>query len=313
MQKLLLLFLSALLSLGSYAQKNDSLFVQQGEDGWVLPYRIKSAETVFSVARKFHMPPAILADFNEINIKTALKEGTVIAIPIGAYNLVTNGMKTNDMRPIYHRLRAGESLRKIAKNSNTSQRKLLDWNNRNEGDIYDGQVLTVGWILFDATIWNNSQPATQPVAPASPPVKPSVVPRQDPPPVPQVRRDTSYFIIPPQQTDTNLAEQKSEAEMLYDEQTLDGTQVTKEKGPAAFFSSSNSNPTYYYAFHNGAARGAIIKVRNTNNGKIIFVKVLGPIPNTAIYHNCIIGISSKARAALGVRDEKAWCELSYAK
>jgi hypothetical protein len=55
----------------------------------------------------------------------------------------------------------------------------------------------------------------------------------------------------------------------------------------------------------------VIKVTNPGTGKSIFVKVLGPIPDTKQYAGSIIGIATAAKEALGVTDTKAWCELSY--
>jgi hypothetical protein len=56
----------------------------------------------------------------------------------------------------------------------------------------------------------------------------------------------------------------------------------------------------------------VVKVFNPGSGKTIYVKVLGPLPDTKLYANSIIGISSGAKEALGVTDNRTWCELSYA-
>jgi len=85
-----------------------------------------------------------------------------------------------------------------------------------------------------------------------------------------------------------------------------------EKGTAAFYAiTSPAAGAADYAFHNNAARGAVIRVKNINNGRVVFVKVLGPLPSTKQYAGCIIGLSDKAKALLGVHDTKAFCELSY--
>lgn len=310
----ILLFILA--GISAQAQKKDSLFVYDGGDGWFVNHKIKPEETIFSIARNYHIPPAMLAGANDMNLQQKLTQGGRLDIPLGAYNLKTEtGMYTDEMRPIYHRLRAGESLKRIAKNSNINQRRLLDWNNMTPDDVYEGVVLKVGWILYDATgtslppIKDNNtatpeKPVTLPVVtkPASAPTvyKPN-------------KQDTIIRIIrsPVADTTDSTAVEKSEAEVLYEIQTERG--VTTEKGPAAFFKSNNVNASFYYAFHNEAPKGTIIKVRNTGNGRTVFVKVLGSIPSTGLYHNCIIGISSRAKTVLGVRDEKAWCELSYGK
>lgn len=302
------LLLFTVLSVAAQAQKKDSLFVYDTGDGWAIRHTVRSKETVFSIARNYHIPPVMLADANKMTIRQQPVAGSTMDIPLGAYNLKTEtGMYTDEMRPIYHRLHAGESLKRIAKNSNVNQRRLLDWNNMTADDIYEGATLKVGWILYDAT-GTSLPPAKAPelhqaTVPPAATTQPSTAPT-----IYRPKQDT-IRIIAPVTTDT-LEEEKSEAEIMYDVQ-IANSGITTEKGPAAFFKANNPAASFYYAFHNEAAKGTIIKVRNTNNGKTVFVKVLGPLPNTGLYHNCIIGISSRAKVELGVRDEKAWCELSY--
>lgn len=311
MTRIILIILFASFALTSFAQKQDSIFVQQGDDGWVIYHKVKQGQTVFSIARNYHIPPALLSDFNEVSLQQKLKPGSNLFVPLGAYNLkAESGIHTGEMRALYHRLEAGESLRRIAKNSNVSQKRLLDWNKITNYDLYEGMTLMVGWLLYDAT---GSYPTIKENNNVAKPID-NVVPQRNPPPNPRstTKPDTNYYVVvdTAAKFDSALVD-KSEAEILYDAQTINGTNIATEKGPAAFFTSKNPGASYYYAFHNNSPRGTIIKVRNTNNGKTVFVKVLGPIPTTGLYHNCIIGISSRARAKLGVRDEKAWCELTY--
>lgn len=329
MRKYLFLLMTCFFFSPVFSQEKDSLFAEQSADGWEIPHQIKPKETIFSIARNYHTPPALLASYNDMTIRQSLKPGSKIYIPLGAYNLKTeSGMHTSEMRPFYHRLKAGESLKKIAKNSNISQHKLLEWNNMTTGNIYEGEILLTGWILFDATNSNyteivKSEPTAKPTPPTTISQQPNTntvthpasnLPVPPPPYHPNKATDSTYTIVIPSKTPTDSTdENKSEVEILYDSQTMNGVNAVSEKGPAAFFKSNNANPSFYYAFHNTAAKGSIIKVKNLNNGKVVFVKVLGHIPATGQYYNCIIGISGKARAALGATGEKMWCELSYAR
>jgi len=97
---------------------------------------------------------------------------------------------------------------------------------------------------------------------------------------------------------------------VYNVQTNFGSNTITEKGTAVFFEKAGKNDIYY-AFHNTTQRGAIIKVVNPGTGKVIYAKVMGPMPETKQYTNCIIGISTPAKEALGITDNKAWCELYY--
>jgi hypothetical protein len=103
-------------------------------------------------------------------------------------------------------------------------------------------------------------------------------------------------------------------EQAFQDQTAGGTMVTTEKGAAAFFPAGGGTiKGVHYAFHNSAPRGSVARVHNPGTGRTVYVKVLGPMPNTKQYAGAIIGVSGAAKAQLGVRgDARAWCEVSYA-
>jgi hypothetical protein len=98
-------------------------------------------------------------------------------------------------------------------------------------------------------------------------------------------------------------------EQLYEQQTA-GKKVTTEKGPGAWFK-SNAGPGKYYALHNSAPRGTIIKVTNPLNGRSIYAKVLEAIPQMKQNAGLIIKLSDSALEALGTNEAKFYCELSY--
>ena len=105
----------------------------------------------------------------------------------------------------------------------------------------------------------------------------------------------------------------SETELAYMKQTHNESKITTEKGPAVFFDMAGGHGSnVFFGFHNSVPRGTIIKVFNPGTGKAIYVKILGPMPETKQYYNSIMGINSDAKEALGVRDTRMWCDLSFA-
>ncbi len=120
------------------------------------------------------------------------------------------------------------------------------------------------------------------------------------------------YLLPPQHgTDTTgtTAPPKSALQLLWEEQTLTGTAALTEKATAGFFSTGKG--AGIYAFHNTAPRGAVMQVKNLNNDRTIYVKVLGPIPATKPFRGCTLALSNAAKVSLDVRDFKAYCEISY--
>jgi rare lipoprotein A (peptidoglycan hydrolase) len=84
----------------------------------------------------------------------------------------------------------------------------------------------------------------------------------------------------------------------------------KEKGVAEVIEGSEGTEKYL-ALHRTAKIGTIMQVRNDLNDQIVFVRVLGKLPNTGVDGKVIIRISKKAFEKLGGVDYKFPVEISY--
>lgn len=101
-------------------------------------------------------------------------------------------------------------------------------------------------------------------------------------------------------------------EQAYMQQTNNGEDVVSEKGPGSWFrSNAVTGSGKYYALHNSAPRGTIVKVTNPLNGHSIYAKVLDAIPQLKQNANLIIKLSDAAQSALGITEGKFYCELKY--
>lgn len=315
-------FLLCVLSVSAFSQERDSLTVIPTVDGWTVHHRVQKGETIFMLARRYHVPPAILAEVNGLTYQDGLKDRATVIVPVGSYNLQTVAPKA-ESRPLYYRVKGDDNLYRVARQAQVPQKTLQSWNNLPEPTVTAGKTLLVGWLLIDAsqavsTTTNNVVttpaviPATKPAQNAIKPVQnTTVIPKSAPPPSPvTIVQQPTAIIDTVQNVDTLVAKPAEGLEQQYIDQTAEGANVVTETGTAAFFPSSGKGPLY--AFHNMAPRGSIIKVHNPGTDQTVYVKVLGPLPGTKQYANAIIGISGAARAALGVKDSRAWCELSYA-
>lgn len=100
---------------------------------------------------------------------------------------------------------------------------------------------------------------------------------------------------------------------LWEDQTLGGRNGVQEKGSAGFYNLTvQTEEAAWLAFHNSASKGSVIRVRNMNNNKMIFVKVIGPLPAGKQFHGCVLGLSNVAKNALGVSENKVFCEMNFA-
>lgn len=283
-----------------FAQKADSLFIAAGSDGWLIQHRVHAGETLFSVARKYHVPPAMLANTNHLSYSGDLAGSTTLLIPTGAYNQAPKA--GTDTRPVYYRVGVNESLSYISRKAGMLQDKLQGLNHMPDNKVHPGQVLLAGYILYDAT-----EILPQPKTPANTATqRPTVV---------VINNNTQMQPAGTVQPDTVAVADSltvSKGEQMYQEQTGEGQNIVTEKGPAAFFPMTGGSADPYLGFHNTAPKGSIVKVHNPGNGKDIYVKIIGQLPANKKFYNAVIGISNRARAELGTVEQRLWVELSYA-
>ena len=297
--KRFLLVLSLLsLSTGAFAVAPDSLIVVQKGNGWVLQQPLAPGETLFSIARRYNVPPEALAESNRMTNTAAPIIVPIVDIPLGEFNLIHERPRSSESaRPIYYRVLVGDAIYVISSWFGVSRELLTLWNEpMPPAGPFPGQVMLVGWVRYD---------------PSSFVAGPATILREnndDP------FADTIVNVPAPVLTEAGTPKTAEPTlEELWKDQTIEGTNVIREKGSAGFFSVQGNAPrAAVYAFHNTASRGTVMLVKNISNGKSIYVKVLGPLPDSKQYAGCVLGLSDGAKAALGVRENKVFVEMGYA-
>lgn len=303
MKKLLLLFaLIIIASTRIIAQ--DTLWVKQREGKPYLLHKVKNGETLFLISKRYAVPPAILADLNNVNYQDGLPTGSKFRIPIDNYNFIRIESVVKS-KPIYFRAGEEDDLRSISRMFNVSQSAIQRWNNLTTPDIETGKILQVGWIAYDNTqvpfAENTIPPAVNNPAKTPTPSKTGTIKKAS---------DTLAGKII-KKTDVDSIAEPSAFEQLYYQQT-GGISVTEESGAAVFYPlKTTAGPGVYYALHNTAIRGSILKIMNPANGRIIYAKVIGTLPKLKEYHNAIVGLSNNAISAIGARDQRTFCKIKY--
>lgn len=325
MPKFLLLFTFCFYSLCSFAQQRDSCIVTNRDGKWHVSHTIKEGETVFTIARRYHVPPAMLAGANGLDYQATLQKDAEVFVPLGAYNMLSSEpLNENEYRTLYYHVSAEDNLFNIGRVVGVQQRVLQQWNNLPDNSITEGQTLLVGWMLYDNTSSGGFKPVESAITnkPAQPvtstPQKPAtttppatkIATTQDAKPIRTLPDGTVFLPMPKK---VAVVDTVPPARKMYLAQTNNEEDVTEEKGTAVFFSSPAASkiPYLFYGFHNVAPKGSVIKVYNPGADKTVYVKILGPLPGTKQYHNSILGINSMAKDSLMVVEDRAWCELKY--
>lgn len=322
MLRLLIIALLLTFSYSGFAAA-DSLFIISKNDKWMMAHIVKRGETIFSIALQYHVPPAMLADQNGLNYQSGLATGAMMYVPIETFNKATATTPAGGWKPVYYKVRETDNLYRISKNINEAQRSIQEWNNMPDNTVEKGQVLIVARILYSAEGIDaaTTLPQVQPEKKLQP-AKPDSAKGQKYTVQFKEKKETQSDgkVLTVLYRDTVWSDTLGMYGRLYMQQTGNEKTVMEEKGSAVFYETpgkvksrygTDAKNTLIYAFHNLAKRGTIIRVYNPGTDKYVFVKVMGPLPETKQYHNSLIGIGEDAKEILGVLEDKAWVELKY--
>src|ERR1700748_227622 len=161
----LLIPLAACFSIKVKAQ--DTLWVKRIDGRPYVVHKVSTGEDIFMLSKKYAVPPAALADANNINYQTGLEGGSKLWIPVDNYNFIRVESVVKS-KPIYYKTTAGDELNDVSRLSHVSQSTIQRWNHLSTPDIHSGQVLQIGWISFDGSqIPFAAKNKTEAVAPQS--------------------------------------------------------------------------------------------------------------------------------------------------
>ncbi len=265
-------------------QEYDSLFAVKKDGKMAIEYVFGQRENPSMLSKRFYVEELNLENINTDDVLKKHEEGMTIYVPILKENYITEKPAPLSMRNVhefYYKVGPRDEISILGNYSGVPKSQIRQWNDLKGNTLYPDQVLFMGWIKM------MDRDSTNPITYTA-----------YPPPKRRLIIDTPSNVL-------------GGLDSVYNIQTNNGLNVLTEKGTAVFFPKPGKD-LMYYAFHNEAARGSIIKVFNPGTGKIIYAKVLGPLPDTKLYANCIIGICSGAKEELGITDNKTWCELYYA-
>jgi len=269
-------------------QRQDSLFLAVRDDRAFVQHKVRKNETLFSLAQQFNVPAIVLAQTNNVSFHETLVPGKMLYIPMGKYNLLKSAPAAGvHAAPLYYQVQHGEEWKSVIRSMDISEAALRQWN---PGGFNAGTTLQTGWLLYEAP---TGTAVSEEEAPASD--KPLVLS------LGTTRHQQDTVAVPP-----------GEHEQMFNYQTTDGTDVDSLNGMVVFFKSQTSvSLGRLYAFSNDIPKGKVVKIVNPSNGKFAFARILGPMPGTKQYYNAKLGVDSRAKDELEIRDNKLWCRLFF--
>lgn len=277
-------------------------------------HQVEEGESVYSIASKYGSGMRDIVAISP-EVKKGLTKGMIIKVPYTGKN-ETSAVEPNSE---YHIVKAGETLYGIGRMYKVSVDQIMKWNNLTSSALNVGQkllvkgstaiaqptkvitekgnrihVVTQGEGLYgiariynisvdDILKWNKLQSTSLQVGQRL---------------IVGVSANGNY--VHPIKLDST---QESLSRRYEIEKVI-------ESGLASTIDGS-STTTKYLALHRTAKVGALIAVRNEMNDQMVFVRVIGKLPNTGVNTKVIIRVSEEAYKKLGAIDSKFRVQLSY--
>lgn len=304
------------------ASPMDSLRVEYIDGQAYIIHQVDPGETLYSISKRYKISMNTIADATPA-VKKGLIDGMILQIP---YKSQVN----NTAKDQTHTVAQGETLYSISRTYNTSVMQIMEWNELLSNELKIGQVLKVGGELipektdyeidgmkihvvqageglyalarnFDVTVeemvaWNQLK--------------------------------TSSLDLGQEVIVGKIGEQRQVAEeqtvvdetTVVDESVVIGSAAVaaaafvprlkvQENGMAA--SIEGEEDQTYLGMHRDIPIGTLVSVRNEMNDQIVFVRIVGKLPDTGINEKVIIRLSQGAVRQLLTIDPKFRVEISY--
>jgi LysM repeat protein len=249
-------------------------------------HTVIQGQTLYAVARLYNVSVDDIRKWNNLtsdNLSTGqeLIVGQKSANPVKHNETATTTPQVieKDGKKI-HTVANGESLFSIAKQYNTTAENLRRWNNLKQDALSVGQQVIVHQVEQNIIA---PKPATNESTPTLQPNKENNPVNNTTPPTTINAATTGYEKI----IENGIAE--------------------------VVISEGGTEPRGHVCLHKTAPVGTILQVKNELNGLIVFVRVVGKLPDTIANEKLIIRISKKAHERLGAVDKRFPVEVSYPK
>jgi hypothetical protein len=330
MKNRIALLIGLILSVSAGLAQNTQLTIEGSGGRFYLNHSVVAKENWYSIGRLFNTSPHDIASYNNMSFDKPLEVGTLLHIPLNATNFDQKQAKSSGetLIPVYHVVQEKEWMFKISSIYNDVPVTSLEkWNKIKRDDVKQGTALIVGFLrvktdLSPLAMGISSNPvmgavATEVPAKTDVPAQTTSKPTNSNPPVtnpvkpavPTVSNTAAVIPVSnPSERVNNYAATHSNGGYFSADYT--GSSKSGSGMAGTFKSTSGWTDGKYYALMNGIAVGTIIRVSGSN-GKTVYAKVLGQLPDMKESTGLLIRISNAASAELGLGEGKFPVDIKY--
>ncbi len=340
MKRLLILTFLACLVQGILFAQHNPLVIQGTGGKFFLLHTVEAKENWYSLGRLYNLPPKDIAAFNKLEMSMALDIGQTLNIPLAAANFDQrkNQGAGEALIPVYHTVQEREWMFKLSSLYNDVPVTSLEkWNNIKRDQVKQGMPMIIGYLKVktDQSPLGAEPPAAPPLLTAGSASKPAEKPIEaatDKPVTPNATSTTTPAAssanaatsapatsAPAANTPATNVPSGTPKAGSYGSTHPGGGFFTAEYQPKAnksltgqggtFKSSSGWSDGKYYVLMNDIPKGTIVKL--FANGKTIYAKVLGDLPEMKESAGLLAWVSNAGSTELGSADGRFAIEISY--
>ncbi|MCI0750671.1 MAG: LysM peptidoglycan-binding domain-containing protein [Flammeovirgaceae bacterium] len=249
-------------------------------------HKVSEKETLFSISRHYGISVDDLKRWNNLK-ENSLSVGQELIVKGKSKDVQVSGSVPATG---VHTVEQGETLFAISRKYGVSVQELREWNQLPSDALAMGQEIRIK---------KDTQSATEAIVQSTKPVEIKIEP---------VKTDVVKTEPVVQQT----VKPEPKTEVITISEAVRNSDEIIETGLAELIEGTQANRKYL-ALHRTASVGTILKVKNEMNGREVFVRVVGKLPDTALTDKLIIKVSKSAYDRLGAIDQRFRVAVTYYK
>lgn len=304
---------------------------------------IAHGETLSGLAKQYHTTVGDIMRLNGMNDKSILRIGMKVKIPSKSVKQSVAGQRNAPVTrrtviipevaeaPVQrqepaavgsattHIVGQRETLYGIGKKYNVSVDQIKEWNHLKGNNIHEGQRLSINGTAATTTVSEEVAAKPVQVEPAVTSVKqpssPTVTTQKNTQPAADVNKNeeentaSNSKVTPTTRQDDAVTDTKSTTDAGYFANYYHQGKRELSGDAATFKTASGWVDKKYYILVNNIDAGTIVRL--TANNKVIFAKVLGPLPDIKEDNGLFLRLSNSAASILGVADSKFPVVINY--
>lgn len=250
---------------------------------------------------------------------TVNPQPSIPSAPAAQQQTTVNAIKNNQFAMIEHVVQEKQTLYAISKLYNVSIEDIKAWNHLADNSIKVGSTILIrSQKAGESLAVSTTEPVQKTVVSETPPVvktsseeQPAIV-KAPAPAIPSVKPTAEVSKPATVPSSSGSGGLQGQLEDGYVSAKNSGKTLQSSRGTITWIATENPKMTEsFFALHKTAPVGTVVRVTNLVNKRVVFVKVIGKLPETSDNINIVLRLSSAAKNALLLNGDKAYVDMEF--